>query len=747
MRAHIAHIVLGVAGSAAVAVAQVAATIDINTAQTTQLNAGFSGFNYEAAVPYEPYDPLFNAVAAQLSPGWIRYPAGISSDAFVWQTGLMSPSWVAQFQSTNFESTLSDSIGWIAGKGGHQFADVGNQAVYLGAQVIVDVNAFTDTPESVGQMAAFAKANHIPVAVWELSNEAYLFVPAFFQSGADYAAKMKPYRDAIKAADPNAVVALFFSDPANPDPKWDKSLAGYSPQYWDAITYHFYGAQSTGGFDQWMTDENANLVSDAVAYFTSKVAPLNPPGTKFLISEFNPTGSDLGQAPSLTNGTLYAGIYAAEFIMRVSTVPSMLHVGMHALSATYGVDADNRHFNDVESAFEAGTSIDTAALNFGYFPAVQAEGVAILNGVLRDAAEVDATAVTAGSTVAATGLGQIPALYAQAYTSTSGSQSVVITNKSATAQQVTVRLNGSAVAGSLPIQFITGADPSTLNTSSTQLAISIQTMNATNPIPVPPYSVVRVDLNGGVTIQTNPPGLEFSVDNGSAQAAPQTLHLSPGPHTIAVMTTQPGSAGTRYVFTGWSDGGAAAHNIGVASSPATYTASFKPQYQLTISASPAGGGSVTPASASFYDAGTAVAVAATANSGYSFTNWTGPVAGATSASTTLIMNVPQTVTANFSGSSGHPAFFSGEDLLGGIVYYLQFPDGNLLGYYEYLSSSILYHFDMGYEAFLPGSGGSIYFYDLGVATLERRSRRRGRGDVGPVQCGIANRHRSLQTGR
>ena len=469
----------------------------------------------------------------------------------------MSPSWVAQFQSTNFETTLSDSIGWIAGKGGHQFSDVGNQAVLLGAQVIVDVNAFTDTPESVGQMAAFAKANHIPVAVWELANEAYLFMPSFFQSGADYAAKMKPYRDAIKAADPNAVVALFFSDPGNPDPKWDKSLAGYADQYWDAITYHFYGAQSTGGFDQWMTDENANLVTDAVAYFTSSVAPLNPPGTKFLISEFNPTGSDLGQAPSLTNGTLYAAIYAAEFTMRMSTVPSMLHVGMHALSATYGVDADNRHFNDVETAYELGTSIDTATLSFGFFPAVQAEGVAILNGVLRNAIAVDATTVTGGATVAATGLGQIPALYAQAYTSGSGSQSVVITNKSATAHQVTVRVNGSPVAGSMPIQFITGTDPSTLNTSSTQLAISIQTINSANPIPVPPYSVVRVDLNGGVTIQTNPPGLEFSVDSRVGADWPQTLNLPPGPHTIAVLTTQPGSTGTRYVFTGWSDGGAA----------------------------------------------------------------------------------------------------------------------------------------------------------------------------------------------
>ena len=130
-----------------------------------------------------------------------------------------------------------------------------------------------------------------------------------------------------------------------------------------------------------------------------------------------------------------------------------------------------------------------------------------------------------------------------------------------------------------------------------------------------------------MTIQTNPAGLQFSVDGGAAQTAPQTLSLSQGPHTIAVAQTQAGTAGTQYVFTGWSDSGAASHSITVGASSATYTASFKTQYQLTISASPAAGGTVTPASGSFYDSGTVVNIQATANSGYSFTSWAGNVAG------------------------------------------------------------------------------------------------------------------------
>jgi hypothetical protein len=216
----------------------------------------------------------------------------------------------------------------------------------------------------------------------------------------------------------------------------------------------------------------------------------------------------------------------------------------------------------------------------------------------------------------------------------------------------------------------------------------------------------------GITIQTSPAGLQFSVDLGPAQTAPQTLNLPQGLHTIAVLTPQAGPSGTQYVFMSWSDGGAASHTIAVGASPATFTASFNTQYRLTISASPAEGGTFTPASGGFYDSGSVVPVSATANSGYLFTSWTGGVDRASSSSSTVIMSAPQILVANFSLSSGHPLFFAGEGLLSGSDYYLQFPDGNLFGYYSYVSSSILYHFDMGFEAFIASTGSSIYFYDF-----------------------------------
>jgi uncharacterized repeat protein (TIGR02543 family) len=213
-------------------------------------------------------------------------------------------------------------------------------------------------------------------------------------------------------------------------------------------------------------------------------------------------------------------------------------------------------------------------------------------------------------------------------------------------------------------------------------------------------------------IQTNPPGLQFSVDGLTVLNAPQPLTLAPGIHTVAVATSQAGAAGVQYAFANWSDGGAASHQITVGASDARYTANFTTQYQLTISASPDAGGTVTPANGGFYNSGTAVAVTATANSGYTFTGWSGSVANASSSSTAVTMSAAQNLTANFSSAAAPAAFFTGEVSLGSSVEYLQFPDSNVFGYYTFVASSIFYHYDMGYEAFVPGAASDVYLYDF-----------------------------------
>ena len=85
-----------------------------------------------------------------------------------------------------------------------------------------------------------------------------------------------------------------------------------------------------------------------------------------------------------------------------------------------------------------------------------------------------------------------------------------------------------------------------------------------------------------VTFATNPAGLQIEVD-GTAFTAPQSFEWLPGTtHTINGPSTQNGGTGTRYIFTGWSDGGSQQHTITVGTSSVTITASFITQHFASI---------------------------------------------------------------------------------------------------------------------------------------------------------------------
>ena len=70
-------------------------------------------------------------------------------------------------------------------------------------------------------------------------------------------------------------------------------------------------------------------------------------------------------------------------------------------------------------------------------------------------------------------------------------------------------------------------------------------------------------------------------------------------------------------------------------------------YTLSLTASPAEGGSVSGAGT--YEAGASVSIQATANSGYTFTRWSD---GDTNASRSVTVNNDLTLTAEFTAASG-----------------------------------------------------------------------------------------------
>jgi hypothetical protein len=191
-----------------------------------------------------------------------------------------------------------------------------------GAKIVVTINGFTDSSNSAGAFAAFALSNHLPVAVWELCNEPYTLAGTgagtFFLNATDYVARMKPFRDAIKAADSNAVVAIYFNDAGYAEPNtWDNDLKKYTDKWWDAVVYHHYPSLPTSGvtFADLMALDNWQLASNTTARVTNYLIPDNNSNMTFLISEFNPARGDGagGNYPPTT--TLYGAIYTAEYLL------------------------------------------------------------------------------------------------------------------------------------------------------------------------------------------------------------------------------------------------------------------------------------------------------------------------------------------------------------------------------------------------------------------------------------------------
>ncbi len=234
---------------------------------------------------------------------------------------------------------------------------------------------------------------------------------------------------------------------------------------------------------------------------------------------------------------------------------------------------------------------------------------------------------------------------------------------------------GSVTAASLRLtnsaSWITVTTPSGTGTGPLNYSVPINTSSG------PRTGTIRVTGSKGtadhnitqagsqiisVNAITFPAGRTISVD-GTSQSS-NTFHFwaAGTTHTVAA-ADQAGPAGTNYRFSSWNDNGAPAHTIAPLTDSAI-SAIFTTQYLLTKAASPAAGGTVgvSPSSGnSFYDTGATLQMNAVPNAGYAFSSWSGDLSG-TAAQTSLAINAPKSVTANFVpvGTARRPFDFDGD---------------------------------------------------------------------------------------
>jgi hypothetical protein len=140
--------------------------------------------------------------------------------------------------------------------------------------------------------------------------------------------------------------------------------------------------------------------------------------------------------------------------------------------------------------------------------------------------------------------------------------------------------------GSLPggVTFVdNGNGTATLSGTPTAGGSFALTITAHNGVGTDAVQTFTLNVSVPITVTTSPANLQISVDGGVSQTAPQTFTWAAGSsHTIATSSPQNGASGQQFVWTSWSDAGTISHAITVPSTAATYTASFKTQYQVTF---------------------------------------------------------------------------------------------------------------------------------------------------------------------
>lgn len=459
-------------------------SVFVNTHDVMPLAPGFAGYNVALmSVPLAYTDQDLAAAARRLSPGWLRFPAGTRSEAFDWRTGRSHQRWVDDVSRSFtvadrpfFHDMLQRALVALDTKGGERVDDADAFARAAGAEgLIICVNIFSDTPASAGEFASYARTHSIRVLAWELGNEPY-FNRARFATATTYAAAARPFADAIHHADSAAIVAVAMSDAGFQNRAWDDALAAFVPRYWNAVVYHHYPTVS-GTPVQMMALLDSVLADRTTSYVEREVRPRF--GTlPVMITEAGPQD---GPEPGMS-GTLYGGVWSAEYALRMSTLKQTTYFGVHQLVGPAGVGVV---IGDSAEAARGGHPRDVS-----FYTSAQGAAYAVAASVINSAHGVYDTRVQGGGNVPRAGSGAMPAIYAQAYRRRTG-DAVVVTNKGSRDETLTLIIDGRATASPMRVVTVTGPSPTATN-GLDHVRVAATTSTASHVVRIPRYSVVQI---------------------------------------------------------------------------------------------------------------------------------------------------------------------------------------------------------------------------------------------------------------
>ncbi|MBU3011282.1 fibronectin type III domain-containing protein [Polaribacter vadi] len=424
-------------------------TININTKQGHKINKGTSGFNVRIADKVWSYThPDFIKSVKELKPGWLRYFSGTMGDAFSSATGQYDLDYISKF---DHPKPFLKGHRYLKVKGPHRIIDLYKLLREVNGKLIVTVNAFAESPEMILELARFCKNNNIKVEVWQFCNEPYFYVPNrnryWWNDGYDYAAKMKPYADAIQQIFPDAQLTLNYT--------WDgvwtfmKEINKYQEEkgaYWNVFSKHSY-APHTGKKEtreQAYKRANTKLLEATSKAAMTQIEAYTWQDVPMVITEFGVWNSPL-------NG-IYSGIYNIEYVMRQLEHKNTQYIGAHEVSNKYYPLHKNSQV--IEDAFKNNVAIDTDTISTGIRRDIEGKAYKIYNEAVNNSEFVFKTDLEKMVLVDGLKKTKVDGMFAQSYKGNNGFNYLIISNRGNQANKFQLKIDDKIFKGDLFASYI-----------------------------------------------------------------------------------------------------------------------------------------------------------------------------------------------------------------------------------------------------------------------------------------------------
>ena len=184
---------------------------------------------------------------------------------------------------------------------------------------------------------------------------------------------------------------------------------------------------------------------------------------------------------------IYNGIFLAEWVARMSTIPQVKAVGVSMLFLpNFYNQSMIRAVNDYESYLVAKVKnnpnyvTDTSTnpnTQFSFYYSTDAVAMEIANLAINSSNATWPTTVTGGPTVPIEGYdgNPVPAVFAQGYQGTDGTHYLLITNKSGSSIPMAIEVDGNVLQSNVTVSSISNASDTAQNTATAQTTVQIVT--------------------------------------------------------------------------------------------------------------------------------------------------------------------------------------------------------------------------------------------------------------------------------